>query len=526
MARLRRLRSETLYLGLAALLAVGPLSLGGCRDGGGRRPPLRYCVGRTANSYDPYYGFISSVGEITQNLYAPLVSTALGGEPQGLVAQDWTVDESGRVWRFRIREGLTFDDGSPVTAEAVLKNLRRMIWLTKKEGLVLNSLLPDVGRWRSCGAPLAGLSAEGGAIVFRFSRRPGNLFETLGQAVYGIANPKCFDALGHWKEGCASGCGQYRLKERSAGRVILQSRHLYPEVRDAPDTVEVQVVDFTRVDLPAAFLTGGCSLACRVRQAVSRTTQHGLAAKGLAMTEAPPVGICTLQLAGDRPPFGDRALRQSLRDVFLNLLRQDPDFSSEIEVDPSFLPRGAMGYMPLAVPARPRPAPSPGGRVRVYCRVPASHAAPADRKTMEAVERALLEALRRHGLRPEKVRRRMTQVHSLDCEAELGIFGVFVKDPYADLRRMFMNSIGLFFPFSKGPITRLIERGEATSDPAERRRIAETINASIFEDALLIPYAHTWLVYIHVPGVDMSRFDLFLDPIEFRAVGWSPKKNP
>jgi hypothetical protein len=274
------------------------------------------------------------------------------------------------------------------------------------------------------------------------------------------------------------------------------------------------------------LLDGGCSLTFRVRQAVSGETLAILRGRGLLLTEAPAVGICALQLDARRPPFQEKALRQSIRDVFLGLLQADAAVFPDIKVDASFLPKGAMGYLPLKAPARPRPLHSRGGIVRVLFASPRPSASPADNKTQQAVARALFKALRLHGLRPEAVERGIggPKVRDLDCEAVLATFGVFVNDPYADLRRMFMSRVGLCFPAPAGPLAGMIQRGEASTDPAERRRLAERINARVFEEAFLIAYAHTGLIYISDPGVDLSHFNLFLDPIDLRAIGWRPKR--
>ena len=51
------------------------------------------------------------------------------------------------------------------------------------------------------------------------------------------------------------------------------------------------------------------------------------------------------------------------------------------------------------------------------------------------------------------------------------------------------------------------------------------MNESVFDDAAAITFAHSSWIYIHKRGVDMSRFNLFMDPVEFRAIGWKPDKE-
>ena len=45
---------------------------------------------------------------------------------------DWTVSDDGLVYRFTLREGLTFHDGAPVTAADCVASLRR--WAERDAG--------------------------------------------------------------------------------------------------------------------------------------------------------------------------------------------------------------------------------------------------------------------------------------------------------------------------------------------------------------------------------------------------------
>ncbi len=44
---------------------------------------------------------------------------ATSGEPVGRLAESWTISSDGLTYRFKLREGLTFSDGKPLTAEDV-----------------------------------------------------------------------------------------------------------------------------------------------------------------------------------------------------------------------------------------------------------------------------------------------------------------------------------------------------------------------------------------------------------------------
>jgi len=46
--------------------------------------------------------------------------------PDPWIAESWSVDDSGRVWTFNIRQDVSFSDGSPLTAEDAAWSLRRV----------------------------------------------------------------------------------------------------------------------------------------------------------------------------------------------------------------------------------------------------------------------------------------------------------------------------------------------------------------------------------------------------------------
>lgn len=75
---------------------------------------------------DPTSGAAAAIREVTYaNLYEGLTRFAPDGSVQPALAHGWDVDETGRVWTFHLHEGVTFHDGSPMTAEEVVFTLDR-----------------------------------------------------------------------------------------------------------------------------------------------------------------------------------------------------------------------------------------------------------------------------------------------------------------------------------------------------------------------------------------------------------------
>jgi peptide/nickel transport system substrate-binding protein len=88
---------------------------------------------------DPAEIFELSGGEYAGNTYDRLI----GYEPQdvtqlfGVAAESWTLSEDGKSYTFKIRPGIRFVSGNPLTAEDAAFSLQRVILLNKSPAFIL-----------------------------------------------------------------------------------------------------------------------------------------------------------------------------------------------------------------------------------------------------------------------------------------------------------------------------------------------------------------------------------------------------
>ena len=135
-----------------------------------------------------------------------VAETLVGVQPDGTlvgqVAESWAVDADRLTWRFRIRAGARFHDGSLVTADAAAHSLRSAF-----TGESLSNV------------PLEGIAAEADAVVIRtrtpFSPLPAFLVDYAGI----ILAPASYGANG--KVQAVLGTGPYRLTGVE-GRTVLE----------------------------------------------------------------------------------------------------------------------------------------------------------------------------------------------------------------------------------------------------------------------------------------------------------------
>jgi len=111
-----------------------------------------------------------------------LVGADKGGLPEAAIARSWSVSADGKTWRFDLRAGTTFHDGTKLDAAAVAASLNRA--KANAAGLLAN-------------APIATIAAEGAAIVVALSRPFSALPAFLAHSSTIVLAPAAYDAAGN-----------------------------------------------------------------------------------------------------------------------------------------------------------------------------------------------------------------------------------------------------------------------------------------------------------------------------------------
>ena len=103
----------------------------------------------------PPLGGTSFEHRVTYQMYEGLtaldtVAMARGESkpPVASLAQSWEISPDGKVYTFKIRRGIKFSTGRPLTAQAVKKSLDRTIAGVHKRDGAIEGLLDGLGRQR------------------------------------------------------------------------------------------------------------------------------------------------------------------------------------------------------------------------------------------------------------------------------------------------------------------------------------------------------------------------------------------
>jgi len=92
---------------------------------------LRYASQQDPQTVDPHAANLLVSARLTQQIYDTLVFRDHAWKPIPWLAESWT-QVSPAVWRFRLREGVKFHDGTPLTADDVVFSVVRALLPTSQ----------------------------------------------------------------------------------------------------------------------------------------------------------------------------------------------------------------------------------------------------------------------------------------------------------------------------------------------------------------------------------------------------------
>jgi len=141
---------------VAALLVVASCLVGAVTPGGERR--RQRCRGETTftvgitnevDSFNPFLGIEAESYEMWALAYDYLITYSMEDmSPQPGLAESWETSDDGLTWTFEVREGVTWSDGEPLSADDIAATYERIL-----DGG------PEAATWRSCLAKVQRISA-------------------------------------------------------------------------------------------------------------------------------------------------------------------------------------------------------------------------------------------------------------------------------------------------------------------------------------------------------------------------------
>jgi peptide/nickel transport system substrate-binding protein len=188
--------------------------------GGGQEPALRVGVPAVPATLDP-----GALGDGPESLLARQVFDTLvqwregGSDVEPALAARWVVSRDGLAWAFRLREGVRFQDGTPLTAQHVAWSLERAIFPNHPQAPAQRPLVPRLLRG-SPGVVRAISVPEPRVVQITLAQPYAPLLTVLAHPALAIG--LALDGGARWV-----GTGPFAPLEGGPGRWLLEAHRAY-----------------------------------------------------------------------------------------------------------------------------------------------------------------------------------------------------------------------------------------------------------------------------------------------------------
>ncbi len=269
------------------------------------------------------------------HVFQTLTRVSPDGTVEGSLATSWEPTEDKLGWIFRLREGISFTDGKPFNAEAVVVNIKHLV--------NRDTIVPQRGNLGT----IAGAEAIDEYTVKITTSAPfSGMPIWLSHGLTGMVSPGSFEAFGaELPTSPAAGTGPFAISEhRLPEHVLLRRNEGYWGEKPNVESIDLRAVQNDQTRL-AALLSGDADVIFYIdAQDIARVQSSG-AFKAVVI---PSIREFLVHLPVDRPEMGDVRVRQALnyaidRDAIISQIYQGTAAVADAPVG-----AGVVGYQPVA----------------------------------------------------------------------------------------------------------------------------------------------------------------------------------
>jgi peptide/nickel transport system substrate-binding protein len=271
---------------------------------------LVYILNGEPDSLDPHKTVRQDSWAVMSLLHASLVTRDPDGNYVPYLAESWEMSEDGLTWTFHLKEGVTFHDGTPLTAQDVAWTYTRA---------------KDPANPGAAGASLAAVESivatDDSTVVMHLAQPFFPLLTSLSDPGYfGILSQKAVEAAGDDYSHQPVGSGPYKFREWVTGDRVVVERN--PDFSWGPPYAHAGPWYFDEIEfrMEAGEVDFG-GVAASEEETVRQTGLFTL--YDVLMPGTSPY----LQFNVTRPPLDDERVRQALtmaidRDVLVKVAVQ------------------------------------------------------------------------------------------------------------------------------------------------------------------------------------------------------------
>ena len=322
-------------------LRVGPAAV----VARGADEPVRILIG-PADSLDPAaQGDIGSAA-ISAQLFETLTAVDATLQTRPALAASWEFQDAGRTVVFHLRPGLAFSDGSPLTADDVVRSWRRIV--DPSHPSPLSSLMGDVvgalafARRETSDAGSVGVAAAGNDVVVKLNRPATDFPTIIASPTFAVVPPGLDLAPGSLAPGPGFvGSGGYVARKESSSTTTLSANPHYWAGQPPVTTIEL-VHDIGGRSSVAAFEADDIDLTDVSPFDATWLAYDPTLGPELRRTEGLAVQYYGFDTSG--PPFDDVRVRQAFARAV--------DWRRLVTLAASGTANPATGMVPRGIPGR------------------------------------------------------------------------------------------------------------------------------------------------------------------------------
>jgi peptide/nickel transport system substrate-binding protein len=294
------------WFGLLALLLVAcgggdPVDVGDGGDGGDAAPDERTeggtlvaAIGGDPDQLDPHATTSSFAFTVLENVYDTLVQPGDDLTMEPALAESWETSDDLLTWVFTLRQGVTFHDGSELTAEDVVASFEHI----RDEG---------ANAWR-LEAIEQFEATDDHTVTMRLNRPAPNLLEQIGP-FKGLAIASAEDIEAGTLNDEPNGTGPFQLTSSTGDTIVLEAFDDYwGDEGPYLESIEFRVIPDEGVKL-TNLETGEVDWIDSVPPEQVETLEGS---EDLVIGRTPGNDYWYLSLNNEREPFDDPQVRQAI----------------------------------------------------------------------------------------------------------------------------------------------------------------------------------------------------------------------
>lgn len=462
---------------------------------------------------DPYYTHNSLM------VWDSLVMLNEELEPTPQLARSWSLSDDQLSWTFELREGISFHDGSPFDADAVVANIDRLMQISPRRSPFFSLTIA-----RSYGDLAGASTTDEGAVEYQLNSPNPSMIFTMSNFFSTMFSPDSFAENGDFT-GIPATTGRFKLADWERDQFVLLERNEdYWDTKPLVQQIRLRVIPDSGARV-SAILAGEVDGVVELG-ALSPAEAKSLEGREGITVGGDPVSISQYLFFGsDRPPFDNVDLRRAVslaidRETIVEKLALgygEPGKSLLSAFVPRWLsPKGEPVYDPDE--AR-RLARSVLGESRASAtlifRTGSGQAQP-----YKSIAELLQAELGQIGidldlvpLEPAAARERRD---TRDWNLRIGQTGWANGDPDFILGR-FLASDGFNNATIKGGYSnleadRLVASGKAELDPQKRFEIYERLQEIAADEVPVTPPYHNYLTYAYRDSITGLRHRVTYQP--------------